>query len=137
MDDRFNFRTPIYGADGKFKKFVYWPAVYGAPAVTCREGSVFKNPEQCSAVRDKNGCLIYEGDIINLKDNDFEEKYVIEFDKDSACFCCVIRNRTSNVTIEWVPFADVIPLPIYADVVGNIHENPELLEVKNERKTEV
>lgn len=33
MNDRFKFRTPIYAADGKFKKFVYWPAVYGAPAV--------------------------------------------------------------------------------------------------------
>jgi len=44
MKDRFNFRTPIYGADGKFKKFVYWNAESGFPAVTCREGSVFKKP---------------------------------------------------------------------------------------------
>lgn len=34
MDDRFNFRIPIYGEDGKFKKIVYCPAVDGATAIT-------------------------------------------------------------------------------------------------------
>lgn len=48
MNDRFRFRTPIYRADGNFKKFVYWNAAEGAPAITGKKGDVFKDPEQCT-----------------------------------------------------------------------------------------
>lgn len=71
MNNRFRFRTPVYGADGKFKKFVYWNTVYGAPAVTCRKGDVFRQPEQCTGLRDAENKPIYENDILKDKDGYF------------------------------------------------------------------
>ena len=51
MNDRFRFRTPIYGDDGKFKKFVFGEAVSGFPAITAQKGDVFKEPEQCTGLK--------------------------------------------------------------------------------------
>ena len=51
MNERFRFRTPIYGADRKFKKFVFGEAVSGFPAITAQKGDVFKEPEQCTGLK--------------------------------------------------------------------------------------
>lgn len=122
MSDRFNFRTPIYSVDGKFKKFVYWPAVYGAPAVTCREGDVFKSPEQCTGQKDANGCLRYEGDIVNIL-CEVEEQGVLEWAPEEAQF--VVRAEQAGFVANFDNYrgTDV-------EVIGNIHEIMELLEGK-------
>ena len=114
MSDRFNFRTPIYGADGKFKNFVYWNAETGFPAVTCREGDVFKSPEQCTGLRDKNGRLIYEGDL--LKD-DKPQIGKVFFRTSSASFVINWRMRDGSFETD-----DCFG---YGVVVGNIHEHME------------
>ncbi len=122
MSERFRFRTPIYRVDGKFKKFVYWRAVNGAPAVTCRDGDVFKNPEQCTGLKDKNGWHIYEGDIIQHDTAAGPKCWPIVFK--NGCF--VLPYESGNAwlgkVIEHCPYDSGVV------VVGNIHEKPELLE---------
>lgn len=74
---------------------------------------------QCTGLKDKNGKLIWENDIVVCRDFT-EEKYVIAWKQDEACFeyqqyGCSIMNfeQLSGCEVE---------------AIGNIFDNPELLE---------
>lgn len=74
---------------------------------------------QCTGLKEKNGKLIWENDIVVCRDFT-EEKYVIAWKQDEACFeyqqyGCSIMNfeQLSGCEVE---------------VVGNIFDDKELLE---------
>lgn len=69
--------------------------------------------EQCTGLKDKNGKLIYEGDIVD----DGEKYSKIIFDK--SCFCYDSGNGC---------YDDLVFYHTHCEIVGNIHKNPELLE---------
>jgi uncharacterized phage protein (TIGR01671 family) len=79
--------------------------------------------EQCTGLKDKNGKLIYEGDILRRKDS--AGRMVEWDDNELAFFFTTLDEETST------PLACYDMQELELEVVGNIHENPELLEADN------
>lgn len=81
---------------------------------------------QCTGLKDKNGKLIYEGDIV--ADVVSGCVAIIEYLHSSYSLMAHIRRMDEFVSIEDICFVDKEGTPF--EVVGNIYENPELLEDK-------
>ena len=90
---------------------------------------------QYTGLTDKNGKKIFEGDIVkthyaNAPKCDFVETVVFHNGK----FCALTNNGGGK---QWAPLWDGVPhvhfdKSVYMDsveVIGNIHDKPELLEV--------
>jgi uncharacterized phage protein (TIGR01671 family) len=78
---------------------------------------------QYTGLKDKNGKEIYEGDIVkNLRDKTFE----IFWSEEELAWCDKgkWRDGRDNITL----LADLNAVATI-EVIGNIYENPELLEV--------
>lgn len=91
---------------------------YGRNIIVPKEAYVI---EQYTGLKDKNGKEIYEGDVV-LDYYDGEDAFIVEWDKDIASF-----RLTGTDHIASVSFDNFDP-DIDLEVIGNIHENPELLE---------
>lgn len=75
---------------------------------------------------DKNGKEIYEGDIIKFVGEDFEYVYVVKYETTDKYVGFMPFCGGNNDCCNCDPEADYTK----SEVIGNIYENPELLEVK-------
>ena len=83
---------------------------------------------QCTGLKDKNGKLIYEGDIV--RDEHSEAVAIIEWLSYAYSLMAHIRRMDDYFPLEDICFACEASTPF--EVIGNIYENPELLEVSND-----
>lgn len=75
---------------------------------------------QWTGLVDRNGKEIFEGDIIS-RENTYENNCVVKWDDESCGFTLnyIYFDESYNMNEFWDDF----------EVIGNIHDNPELLEV--------
>lgn len=86
--------------------------------------------EQCTGIKDKNGKEIYEGDVVAFEDSDGGYEYpdvvvntgIVEYGELRFYFTNRVVAEMDDFYIKGDRCDDV-------EVIGNIHENPELLEV--------
>lgn len=122
MEDRFKFRTwnieeDRYASDDDicYDTGGTWDSIYDL----LMDDDPYYVPEQCTGLKDKNGKLIYEGDI--LKSIYTEKTYIVGREKHYACWSYRYKNVSTTLSE-----GDIANYEL--EIVGNIHENPELLE---------
>ena len=94
----------------------------------------FKHPIDVSTVgeftglKDKNGKEIYEGDIICIHDNDYDDDSNSEVKFRNGVFGVENWTKKSLTTLNFFMLDSNSYEPEYSvEVVGNIHDNPELI----------
>lgn len=118
MNDRLNFRAWFGG------RFIYKSLcdanVYTEDNKCICLANTFPTElpwEQCTGLKDKNGKLIYERDIVKVFG--FKDWYILVCRFRDSSFCLDhVDGRPYNFVHSVAP----------VEVIGNIHENPELVE---------
>jgi len=94
--------------------------------VCCIEG-IYVDPEtvgQLTGIKDINDVYIYEGDVVECDYQGDVMTHTVIWNERNAVF------NTDHPTV-FHPDATISYMPHNGNVIGNIHENPELLESKS------
>lgn len=87
---------------------------------------------QSTGLKDKNGKLIYEGDIVQFYDDEFLQTMKIIWDNDELDFKAIGLKKSVECYEQDFLYLGYIKKEGSLEVIGNIYENSELLEVENE-----
>lgn len=83
-------------------------------------------PEQYTGLKDKNGKEIYEGDIVRCYSQDTYPIGGVMYSEEYAEYEIVAYDTDSLRAYSLEHFSPIINK--YLEVIGNIHENPNLME---------
>lgn len=118
MQDRFKFR--VWDKASKKMHEVFGFSLMNVSFGDSKARSLYHNEcilMQCTGLKDKNGKLIFEGDIIECNEGCFKSIARIEWDNTEGW---VRKTNTNSFKLDTI-LREV-------RIIGNIHENPELLE---------
>lgn len=98
----------------------------------CNSPVITETIGQYTGLKDANGKDIYGGDIVRWRfvglfgDSEKYEISQIEFMKGS--FFVTPKCKENSMHINWVGFGDNGSENLNLEIIGNIHDNPELME---------
>ena len=130
MKDRFKFRVVYYNDEEK-EYFIFEPDLisadgtarayaYGESGVDEYYDTVTLN--QCTGLKDKNGTLIYESDIVRFYSLYGYATFEIKWSEEFAAF------GYEDDETDFSELGRLYDEAAYVEVIGNIYENPELLK---------
>ena len=130
MQDRFKFRV-VYYNDVEKKYFIFEPDLisadgtarayaYGESGADEYYDTVTLN--QCTGLKDKNGRLIYEGDIVRFYSLYGHVTFEIKWSEEFATF-----GYEDNET-DFSELGRLYDEVAFVEVLGNIYENKEILK---------
>lgn len=127
MQDRFKFKYNVYGTlfevyaiDFCEKSVCVWIDKVSLKGMKL-SGSQFdlKNLIQCTGLKDKNGKLIYEGDIVKGKDHfNRDRKCIVRYSETYCCYFIVGDGWSDEYMFNLND----------KEVIGNIYTDAHLLE---------
>lgn len=84
---------------------------------------------QYTGLKDKNGRRIFEGDVVDIGRHEplVNGRYVVFYDTPGHCWSLQRSQEHHN---NYFRFSDLNGFAEFSEVVGNIYDNPELLESK-------
>lgn len=130
MQDRFKFRYVFKKDFGGKTSTCYKMPIFNLDAVTDKNfnkviegytdyGYILVSINLCTGLKDKNGELIYEGDILNIEPN---SRLKVIWDNKYVRFLLASLEHKYFVTTY-----NLVSLKNTFEIIGNIYENPELL----------
>ena len=136
MQDRFKFRVVYYNDEEK-KYFIFEPDLisadgtarayaYGESGADEYYDTVTLN--QSTGLRDRNGKLIYELDIVQFYDDGILKTMKIIWDNDELDFKAIGLKKSVECYGQDFSYLGCIKKEDSLEVIGNIYENPELLK---------
>lgn len=79
---------------------------------------------QCTGLKDKNGKLIWENDVVRIVYNGIEHIYKVIWDVSELDFKATNGKENYKSNFQYLPCCEEI------EVIGSAIDNPELLEVQ-------
>lgn len=128
MRDGFNFRIPMFTDKGTFIEYQYLQLGDDVYITLCGYNG---EPEQCTGLKDKNGKLIYENDIVKRND----DLLVVRYQEEMSClapqYFYLENDKIVYCGREWFEEYNNEDCKLYTsnfyEVIGNVYENKSLL----------
>ncbi|EMW6304986.1 DNA-packaging protein [Enterococcus faecalis] len=79
---------------------------------------------QSTGLKDKNGVEIFEGDIVQYRDGEYSYLGIVKRD----CYQFFIDGIEPDDSYDFIDVSNTFDGTSSLEILGNIHENPELLE---------
>lgn len=116
MEFRFRAKHP------EWKKWVYF-GIFNVPKWVTHDN--WEMVQQYTGISDKEGVPIFDGDIVTT---DLSRPYlIVEFRNGAFMYQCHHNGQDYYDHME-SPYSDVVESTKYHKVIGNIQDNPELIE---------
>lgn len=127
MNDRYLFKAKRISDGEWIVGYLYRLSENNPPFIMLRKyGESYEVDEhticQCTGLKDKNGKLILENDIVRTIYDGIEHIYQVIWDKSELDFKATNGKEFYKSNFEYLPCCDEV------EVIGNIFENKELLE---------